>query len=196
MAAQSECAFKLRRLAVAGQTWINDNDGSMPDAMFWRLPNQEHQGSILPYLGFSDSQLDTQAATALSCPASFQELGPNADWNRGYSINIYACATENWKRYSPYDRHYLKMTAIPNPAAMAFFMDGNFLASGNAERKVGTASLVPWNYDDSYGFYARHPGARANVVFLDGHMERMSIDEFPQGSANEKRKNPFWGSNR
>lgn len=194
VADEMQCSTRLRNLAMAGTTWIIDHDGAMLDAMYWRFPNATHSGSLLPYLGYNDAQLGSTKATALSCPASFREVGPNPDWNRCYSINISACMSESGARIVPYDRNVVRIQQVARPSAMAFFMDGNFLATGSPERKVGSASLIPWNAKQKTGFYARHRGNRANVVFLDGHVQAMTVEEFPQGTPTEQRLDPFWGS--
>ena len=194
-AEQAQCTAKLKNLATAGLHWINDHNGTMPDAMFWRFPSETHDGSMLPYLGFTDAQLNQRQAKALSCPASFREVGPNADWNRSYSMNIYACASENGARVVPYDRSVARIQQVTQLSKMAFFMDGNFLAGGAPERKVGPASVeTTWSATQKTGFYARHRAERANVVFMDGHVQPTSRDDFPKGTPTQQRMDPFWGA--
>lgn len=192
---QMVCSSRLRNIAMAGSNWILDHDGAMLDAMYWRLPSETHSGSLLPYLGYKASQLNTKLATPLSCPSSLQEVGPNPDWNRSYSINVYACMSETGVRSGMFDRQASKIQQVARPSQMAFFMDGNFLSTGSAERKVGTASIaLPWNERAKTGFYARHRGKRANVVFLDCHVQAMTVEEFPQGADTQQRTSAFWGS--
>lgn len=192
---QAQCASRLRNLSLAGLSWINDHGGAMPDAMYWRFPSENHDGSILPYLGYRDTMLNQKGATVVSCPASFRAVGPNADWNRSYSINIYACGTENGQRYSPFDRGVARVQQVASPARMAFFMDGNFLTGGAPERKVGPASVENvWDKQQKTGFYDQHTGMRANVVFLDGHLEPISRTNLPKGNPTEQRLNQFWGA--
>ncbi|MBC2603406.1 prepilin-type N-terminal cleavage/methylation domain-containing protein [Puniceicoccus vermicola] len=195
----TECASKLRTLGLAGLSWINENNGNMLDSMFWRAPVETNSGTLLPYLGFTNDQLGTEQPTPLSCPASFAEVGPNPDWNRSYSINIYACASENNKRKEDglYSRNVTNIFQIEQPSRMAFFMDGNFLASGAAERKAGVQSVsIPWNENTKTGFYNQHPGNTFNVVFMDGHVDSLTLEDLPTGSDVEKRTSPFFGSLR
>lgn len=192
---QMVCSSRLRNVAMAGTSWIMDHDGAMLDAMFWRFPSETHSGSILPYLGYKDSLLNTRKATPLSCPSSLQEVGPNPDWNRCYSVNVYACMSENGVRSGMFERQASRIQQLTHPSEMAFFMDGNFLSSGSAERKVGTANVIlPWNEQAKTGFYARHRGKRANVAFFDGHVAAMTLEEFPQGTDLQQRTSFFWGS--
>lgn len=192
---QMVCNSRLRNVAMAASSWIVDHDGAMLDAMYWRFPNETHSGTILPYLGYKDSQLYTRLATPLSCPSSLREVGPNPDWNRCFSINIYACMSETGVRSGVFERHATKIQQLTHPSKMAFFMDGNFLSTGSAERKASTTTITfPWNERAKTGFYARHRGNRANVVFLDGHVQAMTVEEFPQGDPTEQRLNLFWGS--
>jgi prepilin-type N-terminal cleavage/methylation domain-containing protein/prepilin-type processing-associated H-X9-DG protein len=194
-AEQVQCTAKLKNLATAGLHWINDNNCAMPDAMFWRFPSETHEGSLLPYLGYTAAQLNQRKATPLSCPASFREIGPNADWNRSYSMNIYACGSENGQRYVPYDRSIARFQQVNQPSRMAFFMDGNFLAGGVPERKVGPASVeTAWSGTQKTGFYDRHRAERANVVFMDGHVQPIARDEFPKGTPTQQRLDAFWGA--
>lgn len=195
---QTECSAKLRNLGVSGLMLIQESGGRMLDAMYWRAPSQNYAKSVLPYLGYTDAQRETDAPTALSCPATFAEIGPNPDWNRTYSINIYACGSENGRHEGapPYYRHYEYLNQVPEVSMMAFFMDGNILVSGAAERKVGLASVEnPWNPKTKTGFYHPHPGETFNVVFLDGHVETLTLEDIPRGSAGQEvRMQPFWGS--
>ncbi|AHF91017.1 hypothetical protein OPIT5_13155 [Opitutaceae bacterium TAV5] len=201
LADQTKCAANLRGLATAGLLWINDHKGNMPDAMFWRHPSQSHDGSFLPYLGYTDGQGATpDTPTLMSCPASFKDVGPNPDWNRGYSINIYACRTENnqWPPVSPFSRHATNIQQIAQPSVMAFLMDANFFADGTAERKVSNVTVADssslWKQRGVAGFYAGH-GGKANVAFLDGHLRAVDpLKDFPKGTADERRLHPFWGS--
>lgn len=192
---RTQCQSRLRALGVAGLLSIADQRGEMPDAMYWwQFPENVTGGSVLPYLDYREGMENAAGDSPMACPASLREVGPNEQWNRGYSINIYACRSESGQRVSPYNRHASRLTQIKNPAEMAFFMDGNFLSSGVPERKVGTASVeMPWDAAAKTGFFL-HPNGRVNVVHLDGHVSARALNELPMGSWEERRRAPFWGS--
>jgi prepilin-type N-terminal cleavage/methylation domain-containing protein/prepilin-type processing-associated H-X9-DG protein len=196
---QTKCTSNLRNVATAGLMWIGEHKNSMPDAMFWRTTNVNDAGSFLPYMGHTPGQSPiSDSPTLFSCPASFRDVGPNSDWNRGYSINIYACRTENgvWPPVSPYNRQAANINQIARPALMAFLMDANILADGTPERKVYNSNTgTVWKQLGASGLYAGHPGGTTNVALLDGHVKAMNpLTEFPTGNSVEQRLDPFWGS--
>ncbi len=194
-AENAQCLSRLRSLGLAGLACIEDNRGLMFDAMHWWNTPTATRRSVQPYLDIRPGQMESGEQTPLSCPSAFKTVGPNPFWSRGYSINIYACGWENGGRESPYDRHATQLQQIQNPAAMAFFMDGNFLSNGVPERKMATTSVVPWNPATNTGMFV-HGGGRANIVHMDGHVSSRGLGDFPQGSHEDRRRDPFWGSLR
>lgn len=195
---KSKCASNLRGLATAGLLWINDHRGNMPDGMHWRSPSETNDGSFLTYLGYKDAMGSTsEQPTLMSCPSAFKDIGPNPDWNRGYSINLYACRTQNnvWPPVSPYSRNASKISQVGSPARMAFIMDANYFATGTPERQVYNSNTGQlWNGVGTAGLHT-HSGDTVNVVFLDGHIQSMQpLVDFPKGGSVEQRLDPFWGS--
>lgn len=207
MSASTKCAANLRHVGAAGLSLIADHNGKMPDALFWRYAGEKYAAdSLMPYLGFAPEKEpvspespseSTASPTVLSCPAAFKAIGAERlnDWNRTYSINTYACATEGGTHSSPssggqFTPEYRAQTlaAVSDPASMCFFMDADFLPNGKARRYVSTASKNQiWSEETQDGLFAGHR-EQVNVVFLDGHVEAVSPADIPTS-----RINPFWG---
>jgi prepilin-type N-terminal cleavage/methylation domain-containing protein/prepilin-type processing-associated H-X9-DG protein len=194
----TKCSANLRGLAAAGMLSITDKKGTLPDAMYWYLTDGS-EGSLLPYMGYSGGATSTASLdpTPISCPASLRDVGPNDQWNRGYSMNIYACSAEDKdSTKTPYSQNAKKLAQIANPARMAFFMDAYFLANNVPGRKLDHyAAATIWTQKNVAGLYAGHPGGKTNVSFMDGHVEALTAaTDFPTGStAFAIRTSPFWG---
>jgi len=195
---RAQCQSRLRALGAAGLMLIADQRGEMPDAMYWwKLPQSVDRGSVLPYLDYREGMEIEATDSPMACPSLLKIMGPNSQWNRTYSISIYACASESGQHdKSPFSRHATHLMQVVNPAEMAFFMDGVYLAGGNGvpSRTASTTSVETlWDETAKTGLF-QHPNGRVNVVHFDGHVSSRTLSEFPTGTSEARRRSPFWGS--
>lgn len=199
---QSRCASNLRQMGSAGLMMIADADGRMPDVQYWFSVSRPAPESLFPYLGYEPVEsrsLLGEEPTVMTCPAVYRDIGPERlpkdQRYRTYSINQYACASINGKGdESPYTRHAKTIYEVKSPSEMCFFMEGIIQPSGTPRRYAhSTIHKNVWSSSNpsQEGLYAGH-GGRANIVFLDGHVESRLPSEIPYGS--NLRRSPFWGS--
>ena len=193
----SQCQSNLRQLHAAAMLWINDHGNRMPDARRWGYnegaANDAHDYQLSPYLNLSVKKgLDWSAIpSAMKCESAFASQASTQEWGRTYSINTYATSTLDGAARLASSGYPARLSWIPNPARMAFFMDGAAAAgSGSYQTNVNgsyvsPASGTPLTYP--------HDGA-VNVVFLDGHVERIGKAAMIAGHADSNTS--FWRFDR
>lgn len=197
----ARCVSNLRQLAQAGQLWMADNKGHMPDANLWQATSDVY--SLRPYLGIS-SLGDEKQLGVFTCPEAYARhpdpVGGLTDNLRTYSINLYACRTQNGAVSSDVASNAGLLSALPRPAQTSFFMDGDLQSAHTSVRRyVHTGMAAPgngWTPERPYGLLAVHRGS-LNVAFVDGHVETRRFDSIPntasEGSVTRAQRHPFWG---
>lgn len=199
-ARNNRCLGNLKAIAQAAHLWMADNRGHMPDAEGWRAVDTNTY-SIRPYLSISGGN----AFTAFTCPEAHR-LHPNPDAGlsdnlRTYSINLYACRTQNGDTgHSNVSSNPGLITRVLRPAEMAFFMDGDLLSATTGVRQYVHSSMTNpanlWTTDKPYGLLAVHKG-KLNIAFVDGHVESRDPALLPSNAASggptQAQRTPFWG---
>ncbi|MBK1859282.1 prepilin-type N-terminal cleavage/methylation domain-containing protein [Cerasicoccus arenae] len=178
----TECTSNLRQLHAATWLWITDSDNHMPDRRWWSY-NKEKTSStskyqIAPYLDLVSSSgagADLLHPTAMTCPAA-NDIQPSTQaWARTYSINAHASSTGDGEGLDPrwYPRSLLN---IQHPTEMALFIDGAVSPNngGGYWTNVQYSQVNP----NSHSTPISYPhGNAVNVVFVDGHVSRYTMDE-------------------
>ena len=159
---QTECVSNLRQWAAALHLYAADHDGFTPRRgqgvqPFWMTDRPDDWFNALPpYLGipsYSDQVKSGHPAlptdkSVFVCPAAIREtVYPNF---LCYGMNMYLSP---WIRPEPH-----RLSELPNPSQLVFLADG----------PGGWCSTIPSSL--GYSVKARHNG-RANVVFIDGHLQ-------------------------
>jgi prepilin-type processing-associated H-X9-DG protein len=85
-----------------------------------------------------------------------------------------------------------KLAAVAQPSRFMLFTEGV------VNPTLGSGMQGPYNYFTAISWAQKslqqYPHAkRQNVVFLDGHVEMLEPDDFPDGSAAYKQ--PLWSGN-
>ncbi|RRJ97369.1 prepilin-type N-terminal cleavage/methylation domain-containing protein [Opitutaceae bacterium TAV4] len=195
----AQCVSNLRQLATAAQLWIDENRGHLPDAMYWcyneGTSNPARAYQISPYLNFkAQKNLDWKnTPSPMKCETGYAKY-PASDtvhFGRTYSINTYATGTLEGAgrnvKYFPYTR----LTQISHPTRMAFFMDGATSGTGGASGSHYAANISTTHVPDSASppiRYIHRDGI--NVVFLDGHVQRITKTDMQTNYADAEI--PFW----
>lgn len=178
--ATARCVGQLKTVVLAAMLFSGDHDGSFPASVYWNSRfDKEGELGIREYLGFAEREA-RGADTVLTCP-SLQATHPTSGYafNHNYAINRYATAGRP-------DSRYQKMTAVTEPAAMAFFMDS--CASGRTAEK-GYYFAASVKEADRVSFFYPHRDT-LQVVFVDGHVEGVTREEI----AGYDRTSLFWSS--
>lgn len=197
----AQCMSNLRMLAQGAQLWIADHRGHLPDANLWQSSSGDY--SLRPYLGVSaNSAADRQSV--FTCPEAYQrhpdpESGLTDNF-RTYSINLYACRTQNGDITDDVKSNPQTLSGVPTPSKTSLFMDGDLItATTSVRRYVHSGMAAPssiWTPEKPYGLLAVHRG-RLNVAFIDGHVESLHPSGLPstasEGSVTKAQKHPFWG---
>lgn len=190
---------------IAGVAYSSDNQGYLPDQTYWSVilrGSATDRWSLLPYLGIPEGQRDEDSV--LTCPtlrAKYEMRSGSvvSSWHRTYGINMYVMGSISGSRnpqdHSTLEFSYMKLMAIPFPHSdVAFFFDGpvTIVAPG-----VG-AFNQKFQYPE---FRETGPGVKGsdyihgdaiNVVFLDGHVERITRKQAVQENLTDRSK-PIWG---
>ncbi len=203
----AKCANNLRLLATAGLHWIADHNGSLPDRSYWPVivrNRSTDQWSLLPYLGIPSG--NEHRDSVLTCPAYSAKYRPNYSpegvvnsWHRTYGLNMYLFGTVAGGGTDDADlaNSYRRLSSVPSPSLTAFFFDGPVTPAANG---VGTynplfqypewRTVTPASIGIKGTDYIHNGGI--NVVFLDGHLERITPEQAARDDLSNKR-NVFWG---
>lgn len=206
-----KCQSNLRQLAIAGQLYIADKDGQLPDRGTWALPASNGKDSLLPYLGLSD-RVSAGYAAIMLCPAVAKSaFRPNATDQRSYAINQFAAGSDNSSdnARTTFQSHVvakeapLKIGRVANPSAQAFFMDGPMVVDNGGFRfsTFQSCDRLEPTVTGSQFWRTYFPHSQCvNVVFLDGHLghitEEVAMEKLVGTSTGSPspRTEPFWGA--
>ena len=193
----TQCASNLRQLQTAASLWIADHGNQMPDARQWGYNQgasseaQKYQLNAYLNIRATKGQAWGDAPSAMKCESAFANQASTQEWGRTYSINTYATSTLDGETRLASNGYPARLSWIPNPARMAFFMDGAAaVGSGSYQTNVSGSYVAP---SSATPLTYPHRGA-VNVVFLDGHVER--IDKAVMIADRADSNTPFWRFDR
>ncbi len=187
------CLANLRTLSLASLNYIRDNSGRLFPSKYWYSPSWDSSPGMRDYVISSTSNRITdpefQRDTVFTCRVlkGFHPQKYPSYLNRNYSANWLAFEN-NPANGSPADERPKRIFNIPSLSQMWLFTDGCYTSATGK---------------DAYGVWLRRKnlGAdtaaqlafphteRQNTVFFDGHVERLSRDDF----YNPKSIRLFWG---
>jgi prepilin-type processing-associated H-X9-DG protein len=182
-AKSADCTGNLNQWGVALQLYMNDNDGYLPrrgqgvQALFVINRPTDWFNCLPPYLGmksYDDLYTGGQAPHAgqksiFVCPEAVS--APGYTYFIAYGMNMYL---SRWDQPNA-----SKIGQLPNISTLAFLSDS----------PGGYASTVP--SANPYSVQARHSG-RANVVFVDGHVQSFSGTYLGCGSGPVAQPDVHW----
>lgn len=181
----STCTSNIRQLAVAGLAYSTETgkypsygfqaDGTSP---FWFQILAKDLG-MSAELGAAEVERDKLFPT---CPECLKKHNAKSDPRnnpiRTYAMNEYIAKPER-NSSGAWTFPAVRVSQANNPSNTAFFMDGT---------KVGG---VYWDSICRIGEWRKAEnfihGGKANIAFLDGHVESRKIAEVPKSSADK-----FW----
>ncbi|MCH7224627.1 hypothetical protein MLD59_00690 [Verrucomicrobiaceae bacterium E54] len=185
-AQNAQCVSSLRRLAIAGQSYAAThgsypNQGRQPDggSAFWFKAMEEE-------LGFepgTNAAVIERAETMPTCKKCLNTHGPGTNPNnrfiRTYSMN-HGLLNPTQNSEGQFTFPGLRAIRVKYPSRTAFFMDGTLAQDGPYWHYLARRGewLNPKNFIH---------GDKANVVFIDGHVEAFRLGEVPTDGDN-----PFW----
>jgi len=189
----ARCVSNLRASGNAILQYFQDNNGAFfPEKNWFVYPSSKARpnSGMLDYFWPAPLASSANAATdpvfkrdtILTCPAmkrKYPDLYPQA-LNRGYAINYYLNAVISG---TPVVGSPQRLINVSKPSAMLMLtespINGGLLGSLND----GAAS-----HGDKY--LPLPHGGRQNAIFMDGHIESLSVDDF----AHPPNPRAFWGN--
>lgn len=159
-----QCMNNLKQINLAINMYSNDNQGwfvptkaSTSTWVYWYMILGQN-GYIATNSYASASTMDT-GKTILHCPSA--SLGESSGFGVYYALNNYFCnvPTATSPGYT-----FLQIHKVKYPSLSVICADG-----------YGTISPDYKNSTPSYYVYWRHPGANADFLFADGHIQPVSL---------------------
>lgn len=176
---QSKCVSNLRQIAMAVQSFTNDNGGRFPETWYFGETGKPWCRQLEPYVGMeSNGQIE---GNLFRCPAV--EEGNHHGWSDyGYNENLGlgkgADVGESARR-----------VGIPDPAKVVMVGDSGAIETGKAQWYfLGLQYARGWQNSQAVP-HPRHDGL-ANLAFVDGHVESLGEEEL------ELRREEMFGRNR
>jgi prepilin-type processing-associated H-X9-DG protein/prepilin-type N-terminal cleavage/methylation domain-containing protein len=184
-AGNSNCISNLRQLAVAGLAYAAETGtyppyGRQPDGSnaYWFQVLAKDLG-LDPGLGAAEIERDPSFPTCHECLKKHNAQSfPRNNPIRTYAMNEYVARPER-NSSGLWTFPAIRVSQANNPSQTAFFMDGT---------KV---SGIYWDSICRIGEWRRAEnfihGGKANIAFLDGHVESRTIADVPTDPAHK-----FW----
>lgn len=192
----AKCLSNLRTLGTASLAYFAERNGELFTSKFWYQASWDAKPGMRDYAGITSREKNNSPAlrvdTVFTCPhlkEMFPERFPSF-LNRTYSMNYYLNVKNPSSAYnSDEDSRPLlagaphRMINVPKLSAMWMFTDG----SSSSETDEFHSDSKP-SYESLYMFFP-HNG-RQNVVFMDGHVESLTLEQFK----NPASPREFWGN--
>ena len=168
MSKKTKCLGNLRQIWIASELYTQENNNQFPDIDAW--PSE-----LSPYTRMTKyiQDLPTHSKTVFWCPAAIPaQVDTNYNGNVAYAINVVG--------YAGQGRLSLRSNngaPVVNSKLIAFID-----AHGKNMWETTPERVALWH------------GSSYNAVFVDGHAESLSTNQFPPGS--KEWKNLLYGYSR
>ena len=183
------CRNNLKEIGLATVLYADDNRDQLPFAWWYNAAlesadSNNFQTLLIPYVlkarFTSGTRTDNSdfAQGVFRCPIRMQENhwrqyrdypGFGNPWKISYAMSYYTLANFPPVYTSP---KTVKLSAVPRPARALGTVDVSYEQNHPAVSGLGPNSDNTWQVGYKHG--VRHPGGKANVVFLDSHADAFS----------------------
>ncbi len=186
-AAETKCTSNLRQIGMANMAYVTENGGvinsgrsswgggSRPRELWWRY-------NLRTYFGAADGggnwRGDLGYCPVLVCPADDSNGGEGADGHVGESLRRSYNVNAKLERQMGGIPVRYRMQQIEFPSRVMYAMDADWGVGGNSEFVNGSSinhlnKLLPRDWH----------GGSVNMVFLDGGVESIAIEELYPGQS-------------
>ena len=190
MANGAKCMSQLRQIGGAGIMYINDSGDYFPGT-YWLYPvngsSSAERGSICGYMQNLNDWMQIYD-TILTCPSLQRTYPGGATFHITYTINCMATSLDDNGNPATSAGRPFKAGKV-NASLMSFFFDGlaqNVTSDGSWYYKN---TAFP---SDSSSFMRFPHNGGENVVFVDGHVQRIGRDVFQAKLFISSPTDPFW----
>lgn len=190
----SECMGRLRQIGMAAQQFAADNGGATP-GQNWIYPYLESaaatRGTLSSYLS-APARWTDYAESVLTCPELQAQFPSRELGRRSYTLNGLCVSRDETTGAalpaltSSNQPRTLRLSESVNPSRQVFFFDG---LPNVQNQSSGEWSYLARGFSSDVASYGRFVhGGMANVVFLDGHCEKLTRERMLSFSATST----FW----
>ena len=174
----AQCLGNLRQLGVASLLYAADNKGEIPYALYYKEIDTRTADKLAPYVNIQfPTSADLNVKTQLPldpfrCPACEYPSRPGnkAHYVKNYWIN----SQKDWDT-DPRRTGY-RFYDIDSPSRYYYLADAApGIVGDQASWQLGT---LPSSQTSRLGIDLRHAG-KANMLFMDMHVESLSADQIP-----------------
>ena len=193
----SQCSSNMRQVGLAINLYAADNKNASPNAVAaGALTNGEPTSWYLQMVRYLGGDLSSQDRTRRAlrvfvCPASVRSASGEKEvpWN-GFNNSAWPFISDFGINYAVNNPNYArgvilkKLDSPRNPSRTPLLAEmvyqNNFIAANfNAPRPLSDEAAYAAGSGTYQRFSQRHGGG-GNVLFFDGHVERLSYDAFVQ----------------
>lgn len=175
-AAATKCVSNLKQLGVATKLFAADNNEEIPYATYYNEVQTRWHHKLVPYLQVQLAANDELPTGPFRCPSSTSKASGSS--RSHYSKNFYINGQLGGPSQNPRTLNH-RFPSMPESSKYYYLGDGAPNAAGYAGRELGGSGITDASIQAKRGFQARHQG-RANVLFLDFHVESLALEEIPE----------------
>jgi prepilin-type N-terminal cleavage/methylation domain len=165
----SKCAANLRALGLAGKLYADEHKGRFCSSRLYHAASHATEPGLIDYLD------KTAKHEVFTCPSFVDYPFSEALDGIRHTYTLALVATDNPASWGNYPLRLV--SKVQHPTRTAWMMDGAWVpASGwfSSAIRPTTADLAMLQYPH---------GQRQNVLFVDGHVERVAKDRLDDPTA-------------
>lgn len=189
-ALSTQCKSNLKQMGVATYLYAEDNTDKLPYA--WGVSHDANRNNfetlLVKYYRSTEFRSDVQGQNFTNgiskCPIRLQENhyrqykqypGFGNPWKISYAMNQHTSLNFPTKSGEFPSANTAKLSTVRNPAQTFLISDVSNELNHPAISRLGRNG--DGSYDVGYKHGSKHPRGKANVVYMDSHIDAFSLQE-------------------